>query len=353
MTTYRVLSLMAGSSADGATMALLNLSQVSSEWRYALLEGITVPYPEALRTALLTLQKLSAEALLQLSIDYTDWTAQAINTLYKGRWRGDFLAWHPHTVYHAPLKGLTWSLGDAERLRVLIGMPVISHFRARDIAAGGTGAPLIPVADESLFVSYETLVNLGGIANLTHLPTHVAYDVGPCNQLLNALVQEVEPILSYDPEGQLARQGHWVPALAEQWKAHPFFCQPPPKALDNLTVQQEFILPFRRYPADPIDKLHTATRCIAELIGSELQKVGARHFTLTGGGAHNTYLVEEIVRHTERRGIAYSPAPPEMVEYREAIGFGFLALRRWLGFANTYPHWTGSKGAQSSGSLSL
>lgn len=280
---YRVLALMAGSSADGLTAALVHLSRQGSHWSYALLAAQTFPYPQSLRQQLRVAPTLPAQALLRLSITYTDWTAQQVQVGFTGKVY-DLLSWHPHNVFHEPAEGLTWSLGDPERLRVLVGKPVVSHFRARDIASGGTGAPLIPNADQELFADYETLLNLGGIANLTHLPTRLAYDVCPCNQLLNALAHAHNPLLLYDPAGSLAAAGQYVPTLAELFENHPFLRQSPPKALSNTVVQTEFVQPFLAHPASVPDKLHTAVHSIVQSLVYALQQAGAKRFTLTGGG---------------------------------------------------------------------
>ena len=350
--SYRVLSLMAGSSADGVTAALVQLTRRGPHWNYALLTAQNFPYPDSLRQQLLTAATLTAQPLLRLSITYTDWTAQQVRAGFADKIY-DILSWHPHNVFHEPEQGLTWSLGDPERLRVLVGKPVVSHLRARDIASGGTGAPLIPNADQALFASYETLLNLGGIANLTHLPTHLAYDVGPCNQLLNALAQAYDPSLLYDPEGHIARSGTYISELAEVYLYHPFLQQRPPKALSNRTVQEEFVKPFLLHPASWADKLHTATRVIAYTLSEALRQSGAQYFTLTGGGTHNTFLRSLLIEHAREGGLTYRAAPPELIEYREAIGFAFLGLLRWLGLPNTHPTWTGARQAHSSGSLSL
>lgn len=350
--SHRVLSLMAGSSADGVTAALLLYQRQHEKWTYELLEGETLPYPPTLTKKLLTARALTAKELLYLSIEYTDWTAKAVRQRFAHHVYG-LVVWHPHNVFHEPESGLTWNLGDSERLRALVEVPVVTHFRARDIASGGTGAPLIPNADAILFADFETLINLGGIANLTHLPSRQGYDIAPCNQLLNALAHQINPTLSYDPDGYFAAQGEYLPELAALFQNHPFLHRSPPKALDNATVQQDFVQPWLDYPASPVDKLHTAAHAIADSIVQALQAVKAHHFTLTGGGTYHTFLVELITKKSARAGISYLPAPPDLITYREAIGFGLLGLLRYRGETNTYGYWTGAIGAQSSGLLSL
>lgn len=345
---------MAGSSADGVTAALIRYwTKGTSDWDYELLVGEAWPYPPSLQEKLQRpLSAQTPEDLLHLSITYTDWTATQIRR-FIAPYTCDLIAWHPHNVFHEPRAGLTWSLGDSERLRALTGLPVVTHFRARDLATGGTGAPLIPNADQLLFATYEALINLGGIANLTHLPSGTAYDITPCNQLLDALARQVNPSLPYDDSGQIAAQGKRLPDLAEKIESHPFFTLPPPKALDNRTVQRDFVLPFLSYPASPIDKLHTAVQIIVGQLARALIAVSAKTYTVTGGGAFNTFLVQLLTERVAPHTITFCPAPQPLILYREAIGFGLLGLLRWLGLPNTHKRWTGSSRSHSSGTLSL
>ncbi|MEN3040211.1 MAG: anhydro-N-acetylmuramic acid kinase [Bacteroidia bacterium] len=350
--SWRVLSLMAGSSADGLTAALISYQYRHAEWIYALLEAETFAYPDAMRSSLRQSAGLSGRALLHLSVEYTDWTARMISRRFT-KAVYDVIVWHGHTVFHEPAIGLTWSVGDAERLRVLAGKPVVAHLRARDIATGGTGAPLIPNADALLFSSYETLINLGGIANITHLPSRSGYDISPCNQLLDALAFQANPEYQYDPAGSLARVGEVVPELLEVFERHPFFQIPAPKSLDNETVYCDFILPFIHHPADPKDKLHTAVIGIVRQITEALKRVSAQTFTCTGGGTWNRFLIEQLSTEASKVGASYFEAPPELISYREAIGFGLLGLLRFLGLDNTAGAWTGASRNHSSGTLSL
>ncbi|MCS6789893.1 MAG: anhydro-N-acetylmuramic acid kinase [Bacteroidia bacterium] len=349
MHSYRVLGLMAGSSADGVSAALVRFWK-SSSWQYELLEAHTFPYPEMLQKELLGALTLPQQETLRLSTYYTDWTAELIQAHFGTRYY-DLISWHPHNLYHEPEIGLTWSLGDGERLRVQVSAPVVYHFRARDIASGGKGAPLIPIADGLLFSSYETLINLGGIANLTHLPSFTAYDITPCNQVLNALARQAGSTTGYDPQGSLAAQGKVLPALLEQLQQHPFFTLSPPKALSNRTVREAFLQPLLSYDAFPCDKLRTAVELITWALERALRTVAARRFTLTGGGTYNTFLIQRLQERIPE--LTYHPAPPELIEYREAIGFALLGLLRWLREDNILPFWTGAHRAHSSGLISL
>lgn len=350
--SWRVLSGMAGSSADGLTLALIRYHRHAGGWAYELLAGETVAYPAVLADRLRQSASLTGYELIHLSIEYTDWTAEVVGRCWRGS-ACDLFVWHPHNVFHEPTRGLTWSVGDPERLRVLLGVPVITHLRARDIASGGTGAPLIPNADALLFAEYETLLNLGGIANLTHLPTRTAYDISPCNQLLNALAQTLSPAHAYDPEGRFARTGQLLPELLEAFQRHPFFALLPPRALDNETVRRDFIQPVLAHPGRVEDKLHTSTVMIARVLAEGLQWTGAQRFTVTGGGAYNRFLMELLEKAAARAGIEFVAAPRDLIDYREALGFGLLGLLRYLGEDNTHGTWTGARRSHSSGLLAL
>jgi len=347
--SFRVVGLMAGSSQDGVDIALVRFWQLEERWHYEVLTAETVPYPPALEAALHQLPELSGAALLRLGVAYTDWTAAVLRERLRCQVY-DLISWHGPTVYHQPAQGLTWGLGDSERLRVLAGKPVIMHFRARDVAHGGQGAPLIPHADVRLWPEYQTLLNLGGIANITHLPLCVAFDVTPCNQLLNALARQLDPPHRYDPEGTFARRGRLISSLLEAFLAAPIFQSSPPLAITNEIVRVQFITPFLTHPAPVPDKLHTAVQAIAMKLRETFHRLGCEKVYLTGGGAWNAYLVEAI-QH-------YAPcpcffAPKTLIDFREAIGFAFLGLLSYLGEDNLLSGWTPARRSQRAGLLSL
>ncbi len=341
---------MAGSSQDGLDLALVRLQYLGETWRYDVLHAQTEPYPLALRERLLDAADSPSHALLSLHVDYTYWTA-AVLQKHLTRFVYDLIAWHGPTIFHNPSQRLTWALGDAELLSALTGRPVVTHFRARDLAYGGQGAPLIPNADELLWPQYPTLLNLGGICNVTHLPSRKAFDIGPCNQLLNALARELSPPLPYDPAGQFARQGSYLPALAQRfWEAPPL--QNRPTALANVDIQTHFIEPFLTFAANPIDKLHTATRCIANLIAQKLNALKTPTVLMTGGGTYNAFLLELIQTQITPATTILIP-DSTLIEFREAIGFALLGLLRYLELTNVDGRWTGGTHRHSSGSLSL
>ena len=345
---FRVIGLMAGSSHDGVDVVLVRFWTSQGKWRYEVLFAETIPYPPALEERLHQSLHLSGEDLLRLSIAYTDWTAQVILENLRGQVY-DLISWHGPTVFHQPGEGLTWSLGDPERLRTLVGRPVVTHFRAREIALGGQGAPLIPHADAFLWPEYETLLNLGGIANITHHPGYVAFDVSPCNQLLNALARQLNPPLPYDPQGRFARQGKLIPALYEAFFSAPIFQTSRPTAITNEAVQEQFLGLFLSYPAAVEDKLHTALHAIAGRIGQTIQALGCQRVYLTGGGAHNSYLVEALQALSRCECLL---PPKVLIDFREAIGFAFLGLRRYWNEDNLHKPWTQARQSLSAGVVS-
>lgn len=340
---------MAGSSHDGLDLVLVRLRYAKIAWEYEVLQAQTEPYPPTLRTALLGASKRSPQALFALSAAYTRWTAKVLRRRLKGLVY-DLIAWHGPTLCHAPSYQLSWALGDAELLSALSGHPVVTHFRARDFVYGGQGAPLIPNADERLWPQYPTLLNLGGICNVTHLPSRKAFDIGPCNQLLDALARQLSPPHPYDPEGRFARQGCFLPALAQLFWEAPLL-RNRPTALANTDIQTQFVKPFLAFVANPLDKLHTATRCIADLIAQALNALQTPTVLVTGGGAHNTFLRACIQAQCPNTTLLLPD--PILIDFREAIGFALLGLLRYLGLDNVDGQWTGGYRHHSSGSLSL
>ena len=347
--SFRVVGLMAGSSQDGVDMALVRFWRPGERWQYEVLTAETIPYPHELEVALHRLLELSGEVLLRLGVAYTDWTAAVLRERLRGQVY-DLISWHGPTAFHQPAQGLTWGLGDSERLRALVGKPVIMHFRARDIAYGGQGAPLIPHADAHLWPEYETLLNLGGIANITHLPTWAAFDISPCNQLLNALARQFDPSHRYDPDGTFAKQGQIIPSLLETFLTAPIFQVSPSPAITNEIVRTQFLTPFLTHPAPAQDKLHTAVQAIAMKLSETFRRLRCEKVYLTGGGARNTYLVKTIQAHSPCPCFL---APDVLIDFREAIGFAFLGLLGYLGEDNLLSGWTLARRSQRAGLLSL
>lgn len=362
-----VIGLMSGTSADGVEAAAAGVDAAAgTAW---LLAHRHERYDDALRADVLAAGAGSAMTMSQvaaLSARLADVYVAAVKGLAGDSGvRPDAVAMHGQTVAHYPERGMTLQLGDGARVALKCGLPVVADFRSADIAAGGQGAPLVPFADHVLFGARApiALLNLGGIANLTLLPTAnaddaIAFDVGPANMVVDALVAGSGA--RFDVDGERARRGRVVEAALASALAHPYFARRAPKS----TGREDFGRPFadtlraevREHGGTEDDALATAValtaRTIAEALARETPEgVRFSELLVAGGGAANRALMDTLrsavaplpLRPMDDHGI---PAP-----VREAFAFAILGAYRIAGLPNTLPRCTGASRAVSAGAV--
>lgn len=350
--TLQALGMMSGSSLDGLDLACCSFTFSQGEYKtqvadWQILRALTVPYSEKWRERLRMAPALSGRELYALHTDYGHYLGHAAqNFLSQYELSPDLIASHGHTVFHEPAKRYTLQIGDGAAISALTGIRTIHDFRAQDVAAGGQGAPLAPLADQMLFPDYALCLNLGGIANLSIRTGdgYLAFDTGGANQILNALVQPLD--LAYDDRGKLARQGKNLTGLGRQQDSLPYFQQPYPKSLSNDWVQQQQVQPFVNHAADIPDKLHTACRHIARQIAGAVKQV-SRDTTLsgsrmivTGGGAYNDFLIDCI--REALPDIEVIIPESQFVDYKEAALMALMGCLRLLSIPNCLSSVTGA-----------
>lgn len=345
---HHVIGVMSGSSLDGLDVAYCRFVK-HDRWEHAIEDAVTVPYDVALRKRLLGVMKGSALELARLDRDLGRLIARACNDLRNGR-PLDLISSHGHTIFHQPGEGLTTQIGSGAQIAAITGRPTVFDLRSKDVALGGQGAPLVPFGERALFAGTDTFLNLGGIANVSHHGEGkvTGYDVCTCNQALNALAAEAGS--AYDANGALARSGALNEPLLRALDALPFLHQPPPRSLGREWYEAE-MAPLLAPAAIPLpDRLRTATEHIARAIGRALAQGGAQRVLVTGGGAHNGFLLERIRAHTT----AMLEVPDRAtVDFKEALVFAFLGLMRWRGEVNTLASVTGAPHDSIGGSLVL
>ena len=258
----------------------------------------------------------------------------------------DAIASHGHTILHHPGEGYTVQIGNPSFIALEAGCDVVSDFRSNDIAAGGQGAPLAPVAERYLFPGHDFYVNLGGIVNLSSFPKQGdvrAWDIAPANQLLNFLARKVgQP---YDNGGMLARNGHshedlvrllQVPLPLPLYQAF---------SLDNSWIQEKYV-PLLEHSGEIIaDKLASVTEFIARSIAAQIDGLYTRsadmQLFISGGGAHNTYLIERI---TDRIAPVRLVVPERVIiDFKEAMLMALCGMLRLLNKPNAFASVTGAK----------
>lgn len=364
MSSERYVGLMSGTSLDGIDVVLADFSSTTPK----LLAHHHQPFDPALRAELLALNHVgdnelhrAASASNALAHAYAD----CIQTLLKKRSTNAGIAvtvtaigCHGQTVRHQPALGYTIQLVNGALLAELTGIDVICDFRSRDIAAGGHGAPLVPAFHQAVFADgkiHRVIVNIGGIANITDLPTDgkvIGFDCGPGNMLLDAWTQK-HLGKDYDHDGAWARSGHAMPALLEQLQAHEYFRQSPPKStgreMFNL-AWLESLLPENAVPADVQATLLAFTaNTIANAITTFCN--GAQEIYVCGGGARNAALMELLKEKLDSRLLTTTDALGMNTEHVEALAFAWLAHQTIHNQPGNLPAVTGARGLRVLGAI--
>jgi len=329
---------------DGLDLSICDYTQDEREYySYKILNTKTYPYPLELLNDLQQSKKKSVEALLLLDKQLGRFFAECINAFLDSSKidanEVHAIASHGHTVYHQPDKGFTLQIGCGDTIAYHTGIRVINDFRQKDVIAGGQGAPLVPIGDLALFGDQaDAFLNLGGFANIT-IPglTTLAFDICPANLPMNRIVNRLN--LPYDDGGRIAQSGTIDVVVLEKLNALDFYAQNPPKSLGTEWLDAHF-LPILDQIQSNEDQLRTLVAHISQQIGTVCQKHWVTSLFITGGGAFNDFLINEIrnAGHVE----IVLPSREE-IEFKEAIVFGFLGVRYLQGEPNSLHSVTGAK----------
>lgn len=257
----------------------------------------------------------------------------------------DIVGFHGQTVLHRPERRLTVQIGDATALAKAIHIPVMHDFRAADVAAGGQGAPLVPVYHRALAQSLEregpvVLVNVGGVSNITYIDgtdTLIACDTGPGNALLDDFMLRSlgKP---FDCEGRLAAQGSVDASWLAASLSHPFFAKPPPKSLDR----NDFAA-LHLKSSDAGDGAATLTAFTAASIAAIVPLLPKlpRSWIVVGGGARNLTLLRMLRERLAPATVETGDQLGWSSDAIEAQAFGYLAARGLKGLPLSYSTTTG------------
>ncbi|HEY2137419.1 MAG TPA: anhydro-N-acetylmuramic acid kinase [Xanthobacteraceae bacterium] len=259
----------------------------------------------------------------------------------------DVVGFHGQTVLHRPSARLTVQIGDGEALARRLGRTVVHDFRAADVAAGGQGAPLVPVFHRAIAEALDrekpiAVLNLGGVANVTFIDDHhdpVACDTGPGNALLDDFMR-ARTGAAFDDAGATAARGKVDEAFVRRVLAHPFFDQPPPKSLDR----NHFAFAHLGLPdvslADGAATLAALTAEAVARIVPLLPRV-PRGWIVAGGGARNRTLLRMLANLLAPATVETADAVGWSADALEAQAFGYLAVRTIMGLPITFPTTTG------------
>ncbi len=357
------LGLMSGTSMDGIDAALIATDADEVE---AFGPTAFRPYSEAeravLRAALAqatTLDDRDARpgVLAEAERIVTDAHVETVECLLAradvDAGRVTLVGFHGQTVFHAPDRRLTVQIGDGVGLARRLGIPVVYDFRAADVAAGGQGAPLVPIFHRALVRSAGlagdvAVVNIGGVANVTRVAADgslVAFDTGPGNALIDDLVRE-RTGAAMDRDGRLSLAGTVQAQTLAELIAHPWFDLPPPKSLDRDAFSRA---PVARLSTE--DAAATLAAFTAEAIVRAIRLAGgADAIVVCGGGAHNPAILHNLAAMS---GVAVSTADAHgwSVDFIEAQAFAYLAARHVAGLPISFPETTGCPHPMTGGIL--
>ena len=369
------VGLMSGTSLDGISAAVVRfISNDASDNSIEpqLLAFRSSPYTAAQRARLESaLEAGSARDYCNLAFDLGHWLAEAaIGALADaGISRGDVRAIgsHGQTLWHDPPHS-TWQLGESAVIAERTGISVVSDFRVRDVAAGGQGAPLVPIADAMLFSGddWRALQNIGGIGNVTIVPPGGdvrgvrAFDTGPGVTVIDAVTRMLNPSMTFDVGGALAAAGSPIDAVVDRRLAHPYFAAEPPKStgreLFDRSYAESLVADCRaaKSGATTADIVATATSLTARSIADSYRRFLPEPVTevlVSGGGARNPTLMRMI-----ERALAPLSVRPFADRYfdgeaKEAVAFALLAHLHLESRAANVPRATGAHGPRILGKL--
>lgn len=332
---YNVIGTMSGTSLDGLDIAYCSFTFSDNKWKYKIIAAQTVKYPQGLVSKLKNAKHLSGQELMLLDKEFAYFVSLSINDFIFDhsieKTKINCISSHGHTVFHQPEIRLTTQIGHGANISAYTNLPVISDFRTMDLALGGQGAPLVPIGDQLLFSEYDYCINLGGISNISYQEDNrmsdnygkrIAFDICPVNIVLNKLANKKG--LYYDINGELAKKGQINYPLLEKFNQLPYYQKEPPKSLGLEWIEKNIYPILNSSNISVEDKLRTFNTHIAQQIRKYLYN-SDKKVLITGGGAHNSFLIENIRLGTTPEIIISNK---KMTDFKEALIFAFLGVLR-------------------------
>jgi anhydro-N-acetylmuramic acid kinase len=361
MSRVTAIGLMSGTSYDGVDVALI---ETDGEEIGSLGPTGYRPYSDRerdlLRRAIAAATHLGnrterPEILAEVEELVTDMHAEAVEAFLAANGMAasavGVVGFHGQTVLHRPERGLTVQIGNGPALAARLGIPVVYDFRAADVAAGGQGAPVVPVFHRALVRQLKRVhpvgvLNLGGVANVTFIDGNVeliAFDTGPGNALIDDFVR-LRTGQPRDDDGRTAAAGKVDEDAVTRVLKHPFFAKPPPKSLDRNAFRHWAMEEGRLTEKSTEDALATLTAITAASV-AHATKVLPRApagWLVAGGGTRNPTLMRMLAQRLAPVGIETAGTVGWSADALEAQAFGFLAVRTLKGLPLTFPTTTGA-----------
>jgi len=342
---YKVIGTMSGTSLDGLDIVAVEFTETNGKWEFSIVAAETVKYSDYWEKQLENAPSLAGDALMKLHANFGRLCGKEIQAfIHRNNFHPFLIASHGHTIFHQPENGFTFQAGDGHSIAIETKTMTVADFRSSDVASGGQGAPLVPVGDKFLFHEYDYCLNLGGFSNISYDKNgkRVAFDICPTNIILNDFAKKHGHL--FDKNGEMGQKGEIHKPLLAELNALRYYKQYPPKSLGREWLEEEFIPVLEKYRIPDFDKMRTLYEHIALQISSSVTDTGK--LLVTGGGAHNKFLIERIKNLTETEVII---PEDKITDYKEALIFAFLGVLRLKSEINCFASVTGAQKDSSAG----
>lgn len=359
------IGLMSGTSMDALDAVLVDLEGGTP----CLVASHSQPLPEELRQQLLSLATTAENELeraAQADISLGRFSARTVQQLLSqtGIDAGNIRAIgsHGQTIRHAPdaTPPYTVQIGDGNTIAQLTGITTVADFRRRDMVAGGQGAPLVPAFHSALFRDPQltrVILNIGGIANITILPSEpslpvTGFDTGPGNVLMDSWCAEQKGV-AFDAEGRWASSGAVNEALLERLLADPYFGRQPPKSTGREYFNLQWLRPKLPETLAPEDIQATLCELTARSIAEAVKRFSpdASELIVCGGGAYNTHLMQRLAATLPQLAVSDSTVSSVEPRWMEAMAFAWLARQTLRQLPGNLPAVTGARESVILGSI--
>jgi anhydro-N-acetylmuramic acid kinase len=342
---------MSGTSLDGIDVAVVDIHR----GRFKVVAHQTTPYKRALRERILAVSNTNTHTaeIARLHFLLAELYADAVKHCGVPRDSIELVGCHGQTIFHEGTS--TLQIGDGSVLAERLGVPVVSDFRTRDIAAGGQGAPLVPFVDYRLYASrrvHRVSLNLGGIGNITVIPAAarpddvIAFDTGPGNMVMDQLVTiHTGGKQSFDRGGKVAAKGAVHRDIVDRLMRDPFYRAKPPKSAGREQYGREFVAALMALKLPMEDLIATATAFTARTVAEGIRRFAPHtvELVVSGGGVRNPVLMRFLGQELPSVRVVPSSEFGIDPDAKEAIAFAIMAYETWHKRPSNLPSATGAR----------
>jgi len=367
-----ILGIMSGTSLDGIDLALVRLAGSGLDMTIHLVRFSTVTMPDSWRQRIRLAFDTNTREICQINFDLGHFLGKQVVHFCQDAnlplSELDAIGCHGQTLYHVNDHS-TLQTGEADVIANLTQTVVVSDFRTADIAAGGSGAPLVPYLDSLLFKDRNgpvALQNIGGIGNVTYLPGNtdediIAFDTGPGNAILNELVEIItNGQHSYDRDGFISERGTCNQQLLSDLLKHPYFLLSPPKSTGREEFGVEYVSKLLQQSSSKSIAKEDLLRTLVSLVTHSIADAYSRYFLppdkiyLSGGGAHHPLMMRELQDLLGRRRVSvFQGINGISADAKEAVAFAVLAHERFNNTPTNLPSVTGARKRSTLGKISI